>query len=313
MPSPADQSTAEILRKVRQIEIRTNRMVTDAMSGAYHSVFKGQGIDFEEVREYTVGDDVRSIDWNVTARMDRAFVKKFRESRELTILLMIDLSASGDFGSADRSKRELAAEVASVLAFAALRNNDKVGLLLFTDRVEKLITPRKGRQHILRLIREILFHNPEGRGTDIAAALTAANRLLKRKAILFLISDFLQDRNGRLPDLLNPKDGSNTLLHTVRVTNQRHDLTCLISSDPREYDLPPLGILTLEDSETEELIELNTSSRAVRDAFRRDNIARRDALLRGLRRTGVGLVELATDQPYIVRLRTFFEKRSSRR
>lgn len=310
--SPIDQKTKEILRKVRQIEIRTNRMVTDAMTGAYHSVFKGQGIDFEEVREYTIGDDVRSIDWNVTARMDRTFVKKFKEERELTILLMVDVSASGDFGSADHSKRELAAEVASVLAFSALRNNDKVGLLLFSERIEKLIIPRKGRQHILRLIREILFHTPTGRGTDIAEALTTANRLLKRKAILFLISDFLQDRQGRLPDLLN-SNGDNPLLHTLRVTNQRHDLTCLISSDPREHELPAIGVLTLEDSETGELIEINTSSKSVRNAYRRENASRRDILLRGLRRTGVGLIELTTDQPYITRLRTFFEKRGARR
>lgn len=307
-----DQTTKEILRKVRQIEIRTNRMVTDAMTGAYHSVFKGQGIDFEEVREYTVGDDVRSIDWNVTARMDRAFVKKFKEERELTILLLVDLSASGDFGSAEHSKRELAAEVASVLAFSALKNNDKVGLLLFTDRIEKLIIPRKGRQHVLRLIREILFHQPAGRSTDIGEALTTANRLLKRKAILFLISDFLQDKRGRLPDLLNPA-ASDPLLHTLRVTNQRHDLTCLILSDPRETELPAVGVLTLEDSETGELIEVNTGSKAVRNAYRQENADRRSTLLRGLRRTGVGLIELATDQPYISRLRTFFEKRGARR
>ncbi len=307
-----DTTTKDILRKVRQIEIRTNRMVTDAMTGAYHSVFKGQGIDFEEVREYTVGDDVRSIDWNVTARMDRAFVKKFKEERELTILLLVDLSASGDFGSAEHSKRELAAEVASVLAFSALRNNDKVGLLLFTDRIEELIVPRKGRQHVLRLIREILFHQPKGHGTDIGEALTTANRLLKRKAILFLISDFLQDKRGRLPDLLNP-EASDPLLHALRLSNQRHDLTCLILADPREQELPSVGVLTLEDSETGELIEVNTGSKAVRSAYRKENAARRSTLLRGLRRTGVGLIELATDQPYITRLRTFFEKRGARR
>ena len=185
------ERTREILRKVRQIEIRTRRLVTDSLTGAYHSSFKGQGMDFDEVREYSPGDDVRSIDWNVTARIGTPFIKKFREERELTILLAVDLSASGNFSSNDQTIRELAAEIASVLAFSATRNDDKVGVLLFTDKVEKFIRAEKGRHHILRLIREVLFYEPEGKGTDTPGALQYLNQIQRRKAIIFLLSDFL--------------------------------------------------------------------------------------------------------------------------
>lgn len=303
--------TREILRKVRQVEIRTNRLVTDALTGAYHSVFKGQGMDFEEVREYAPGDDVRAIDWNVTAKMDRPFIKKFREERELTIMLLVDLSASGGFGSVHESKRELAAEIASVLAFSATRNNDKVGLILFTDEVETFIPPQKGRQHILRVIREILFFEPKGKGTNIVAALETANRMLKRKAIMFLLTDFLQGPDGRLPD---PNDRrGDAVFRTLRLTNKRHDLTCITLSDPREVELPDVGVLTLEDSETGQLVELNTGSRRVRDAYAQENRRRLELLQRGLRQCGVGLLPLTTDEPYINPLRLFFERRGKRR
>lgn len=195
----------DMLKKVRQIEIRTNRQVSDALAGAYHSVFKGRGMDFEEAREYQPGDEIRSIDWNVTARTGKAHVKKYREERELTMMIVVDLSASGQFGSGDSSKREIAAEIASTLAFSAARNNDKVGLVLFTKEAEHIIPPRKGRQHILRLIRDVLVFEPKHRGTDIAAALDEVNRILKRKAIVVLISDFLQGPDGKIP---NPAEKS---------------------------------------------------------------------------------------------------------
>lgn len=303
--------TRDILKKVRQVEIRTNRLVTDALTGAYHSVFKGQGMDFEEVREYAPGDDVRAIDWNVTAKMDRPFLKKYREERELTIMLLVDLSASGGFGSTHESKRELAAEIASVLAFSATRNNDKVGLLLFTDHVEKYIPPKKGRGHILRVIREILFHQPQHPGTDIAAALENLNRVLKRKSIVFLLSDFLQGPDGRLPD---PADRSGTsLFHTLSLTAKRHDLTCITLADPRESQLPDIGLLTLEDAETGQLVEIDTGNPRLRQAYTTENQRRLDALHKGLRQSGVGVLPVSTEKPYIHALRLFFEKRSRTR
>lgn len=303
--------TKEILKKVRQVEIRTNRLVTDALSGAYHSVFKGQGMDFEEVREYAPGDDVRSIDWNVTAKMDKPFIKKFREERELTIMLLVDLSASGNFGSSHESKRELAAEIASVLAFSATRNNDKVGLLLFSSEVEAFIPPKKGRQHILRVIREILFFEPRHKGTDIVGALETLNHMLKRKAIVFLLSDFLQGPDGRLP---NPADkAGDAVFHKLALTNKRHDLTCITLSDPREAELPDVGVLTLEDAETGQLVELNTGSAAIRKSYAQENARRLHLLEKGLRQNGVGVLPVSTDQPYINALRQFFERRSHRR
>ncbi|MEO0794124.1 MAG: DUF58 domain-containing protein [Verrucomicrobiota bacterium] len=305
------QSTREILRKVRQIEIRTNRLVTDALTGAYHSVFKGQGMDFEEVREYAPGDDVRAIDWNVTAKMDRPFIKQFREERELTIMLMVDLSASGDFGSASESKRELAAEIASVLAFSATKNNDKVGLMLFTDEIEQFIPPRKGRQHVLRVIREILFHQPRRTGTDVVKALDTVNRMMKRKAIVFLLTDFLQGPDGRLPDPIE-KTGD-ALFRALALTNRRHDLTTVLLSDPRELTLPDIGLITLEDAETGQLVELDTSSSKVRQLYARSNRERLSGLHRGLRQSGVGALPVATGEPYVNNLRRYFESRGQRR
>ncbi len=303
--------TREILKKVRQVEIRSRRFVDDTLVGAYHSVFKGQGMDFAEVREYMPGDDVRSIDWNVTAKMDRPFVKLFEEERELTIVLAIDLSASGYFGSLERSKRELAAELACVLAFSATRNNDKVGLLLFTDEVEAYIPPKKGRAHILRVIRDTLFFEPRKRGTNIVNALQTLNRLVKRKAVVFLLSDFLTDdslswirpatrRQGDLPRML-------------RLTNRRHDLICIDLSDPREFELPSVGIVSLEDAETGEQVEVDTGNAEVRRLYARQNRVRHDALLEGFRKSGVDHFSVTTDTPYINALRAFFNRRRARR
>ena len=309
--SESAEVTRQILRKVRQVEIRSRRFVTEALVGAYHSVFKGQGMDFEEVREYAPGDDVRSIDWNVTAKMDRPFVKKYREERELTILLLVDLSASGRFGSVDQSKRELAAEMASVLAFSATRNNDKVGLILFTDKIEKFIFPRKGRQHVLRVIRDILFFLPENRGTDIPLALTYLNRLIKRRAIVFLLSDFLTEES--LAWIRPVSSMRDDLFRTIALTNKRHDLICILLSDPRERELPDIGIVTLEDAETGEQVEIDTHNRTIRDLYRQQNARRLDAFDRSFKQTGADNLMISTEEPYINALRAFFRARERRR
>src|ERR1700689_1691132 len=238
------QSTQAKRSSMRALEIRTRRMVDESMAGAYHSVFKGRGMDFDEVREYSPGDEVRTIDWNVTARAGRAFVKKFTEERELTIFLVVDISASGNFGSGELAKRDLAAEVASVLAFSAIRNSDKVGLLLYTDRIERYLPPKKGRRHVLRVVRDILYHTPEGRGTDSVMALDVASHVLHRRAIVFLISDFETSGDAGV--------ARTALRRAVRQTNRRHDLIAVHVEDPRGKKLPNGGIVALEDSETGE-------------------------------------------------------------
>lgn len=303
--------TKRILKKVRQIEIKTNRMVTDAMAGAYHSIFKGQGMDFEEVREYAPGDDVRSIDWNVTAKMDRPFIKKFREERELTIMLLIDLSASGNFGSILESKREIAAELGSVLAFSATKNNDKVGLILFTDKIESFIPPKKGRFHVLRLIREILFFKPEKKGTDINHALDYFNRVIRKKSVVFLISDFLQDKNGNLPNFTSNLDKTerDSLIKNLELTKKRHDLICVTLTDPRELKLPQIGIITLEDSETGEQIEIDTFNKEVCRQYELENIKRINILQGTLTQKGIDTLKVSTDKPYVIALRNFLQKR----
>src|ERR1700689_94381 len=227
--------TRDILRKVRQIEIRTNRIGADSLAGHYHSVFKGRGMAFDEVREYVPGDEVRTIDWNVTARAGRPFVKKFTEERELTILLVVDISASGNFGSGAQSKRDLAAELASLLAFSAICNSDKVGLLLYTDRIEQFLPPKKGRRHVLRVVREILFHEPVGRGTDGVKALDVVNHVLHRRAIVFMISDFQSPGD--------PTRVAAEMRRAMRQTNRRHDLVAVHIEDARERTLPDLGVL----------------------------------------------------------------------
>ncbi len=305
----SDQIT-EMLKKVRQIEIRTNKQVSEALAGAYHSVFKGRGMDFEEAREYQAGDEIRSIDWNVTARTGKAHVKKYREERELTMMIVVDLSASGSFGSGDSSKREIAAEIAGTLAFSAARNNDKVGLALFTNEVEEIIPPRKGRKHILRMIRDVLAYQPIKRGTNIAAALDDVNRMLKRKAIVVLISDFLQGPDGTIP---NPDDRTKSeLFKALDITNRRHDLVCFEIIDPRETSLPNLGVITLEDSETGEVVSVNTSSASVRKEYEDVNAKRLAEFKRALNRSKIDLLEVRTDKPYITALKRFFERRAKR-
>ena len=293
------------MRGMRRLEIRTRRMVNDSLAGAYHSVFKGRGMNFDEVREYTPGDEVRSIDWNVTARAGRTFVKKYTEERELTIFLIVDVSASLQFGSAALSKRDLAAELAAVLAFSAIRNSDKVGLLLYTDRVERYLPPKRGRRHVLRTVRDILYHAPAGVGTDSIKALDAANRILHRRAIVFLISDF--ELPGETPA------ARAQLRRAMRQTNRRHDLIAVHVEDPRERELPNVGILALEDAETGETVEIDTASRWVRDRFRETAIERARRLAGDFRAEGIDTLRLQTDSPYLPALQRFFKTRERRR
>ncbi|MBI5388692.1 MAG: DUF58 domain-containing protein [Verrucomicrobia bacterium] len=302
----------EILKKIRQIELRTRRLVSETLAGQYHSVFKGQGMNFEEVREYQPGDEVRSIDWNVTARMNHPFVKKFVEERELTLMLLVDVSGSGLFGSGEQSKRELAAEIASVLAFSAIRNNDKVGLILFTDEVEKYMPPRKGRRYVLRVIREILFYEPQRRGTNLLGALDFLNRVTHHKAIAVVISDFLDERRGEIR-AVTPGQALDPVGVSLRRANRRHDVVAVQITDRFELQLPALGRLILRDAETGEVTELNTG-----DARRRRRFAeeREQALAewqRLFRKAGVDSIQLRTDQPYAVALGRFFETREKRR
>ncbi len=290
---------------MRQLEIRTRRLVNDSLAGTYHSVFKGRGMDFDEVREYSPGDEVRTIDWNVTARAGRTFVKKFTEERELTIFLLVDISASGNFGSGALSKRDLAAELASVLAFSAIRNSDKVGLLLFTDRVERYLPPKKGRRHVLRVARDILYHTPEGTGTDVVKALDVVNRVLHRRAIVFLISDFESPKD--------PVSARAELRRAMRRTNRRHDLIAVHVEDPREKELPNVGIIALEDAETGEIIELDTASASVRKRFNERSAQRSRELVSDFRSEGIDTLQLQTDSPYMPALQRFFKIRERRR
>jgi uncharacterized protein (DUF58 family) len=310
----------EILKKIRQIELRTTRLVSETLGGQYHSVFKGQGMNFEEVREYQPGDEVRSIDWNVTARMNHPFVKKFVEERELTLMLVVDLSGSGLFGSRDQSKRELAAELASVLAFSAIRNNDKVGLILFTEEVEKYIPPKKGRRHVLRVIREILCFQPTKRGTNFGGALDVLNRLTRRHAIVVVISDFLfeqrpaaeGERNRAGGYLLSPTLGPRTW-PALRQANRRHDVIAIQVVDRFELELPSLGRLVFTDAETGEMIEINTHDARKRRAFAERRAKHQAELLRVLRSANIDAIEVRTGEPYAAALGAFFETREKRR
>jgi uncharacterized protein (DUF58 family) len=294
----------EIVRKVRHIEVRTRRLVDDAVAGHYHSVFRGSGIDFDEVREYVPGDDVRTIDWNVTARAGHPYVKKFREDRELTILLLVDVSGSLDFGSTVVSKRDLEAELASVLALSATRNNDKVGLILFTDEVELYVPPKKGRFHVLRVVREILGARPRRRGTDVERALRFASDVTSRRAIVFLLSD--------LQSCPAPARHAG-LVDAIRLVGRRHDLVVMHVRDARESALPKAGLLTLEDAETGELVELDTGKRRTRESFQRLAEAHRLEAERMFRREGVDSLEIDTAKPYLPALLGFFKTRERRR
>ena len=298
------QITKEILKKVRQVEVRTSRLVNDTLAGNYHSVFKGRGMNFDEVREYVPGDDIRAIDWNVTARTGIPHIKKFTEERELTIMLMIDVSGSGDFGSGAGSKREMMAELGSILAFSARRNNDKVGLILFTDFVELYVPPKKGRSHILRVIREILFFQPQGTKTDLLLPLDFINRVAKRRCVTFLLSDFC------LPGVF--EETLSRLQPKLQITNRRHDLISMIVSDPREHQLPDVGWLTLEDAESGAQVEVNTSDPAIRRGYAELAASQQKRLHRAIRSAGLDLLDLSTDQPYLPPLLNFFKARQRR-
>ncbi len=311
----------EILKKIRQIEIRTNRLVSETLAGQYHSVFKGQGMNFDEVREYQPGDDVRSIDWNVTARMNHPFIKKFVEERELTVMLLVDLSGSGLFGSVAQSKRELAAEIASVLAFSAIRNNDKVGLILFSEGVEKFIAPRKGRKHVLRVIREILFYEPHRRGTDLNTALDFMLRVLPHRAIVVILSDFLGQTAPTRPEIAAHLRRKAVLSETLgqasftvlRQANRRHDVVAVQITDRFELELPALGRLVLKDAETGEVVEVNTGDERKRAAFAQRQMKTQAERLKLFRGANIDSIQLRTDQPYASALGRFFEMREKRR
>jgi uncharacterized protein (DUF58 family) len=289
-------TSQEILKKVRRIEIRTNRLVNESLAGEYHSVFKGRGMEFDEVREYTMGDDIRTIDWNVTSRMGHPYVKKFVEERELTVMLVVDASASGDFGTVGSTKRDVAAEVCALLAFSAIRNSDRVGLLVFTDREERYVPPRKGRNHVLRVIREVLTFEPVGRRTDLKLALESLSRGIRRRSVAFVVSDFLDSGYEQ----------------ALRIANRKHDLIAVSLSDPREMDLPPVGILELEDAETGRTLLVDTWDRRVRARFAAEARGRIEARRRLFRQNKVDSVELTTGLPYDVPLVRFFRDRARR-
>ena len=287
----------EILKQVRRIEISTRGLVNEVFSGEYHSVFKGRGMNFAEVREYQYGDDIRSIDWNVTARTGSPFVKVFEEERELTVMLVVDVSASCDFGTRERLKGEVAVEICALLAFSAIKNNDKVGLIIFSDRIEKFVPPRKGRRHVLRVLRELLYHRPEGRGTDITAALEYLTHVQRKKAVAFLVSDFRDDGFDR----------------ALAIAGRRHDLIAVRVGDERERELPPLGLLELEDPETGERVIVNTSNLEFRTAFGDHVERKRVELDRTFRRSKVDVIDIETGRPYVKPLMLFFQDRARRR
>jgi uncharacterized protein (DUF58 family) len=293
----------ELFRTIRQIEIRTRHLVNDSFAGEYHAIFKGRGMEFDEVREYQPGDDVRTIDWNVTARMGHPYVKRYVEERELTVMLAFDASASGLFGTQRRLKRELAAELGAVLAFSAISNNDKVGLLAFTDDVELHIPPRKGRRHVLRLIRDLLAFEPQRRGTDIVAALDRLNHTLKRRAIVFLISDLMQgDEAG----------SRETFDRALLTTNRRHDLVAVTITDQREISWPDVGLVALEDAESGARLWVDSGSPAWRKAFVQRSAALRQSRNAAIRRAQMDHIDVVVGEDYVIPLLSFFRARARR-
>jgi uncharacterized protein (DUF58 family) len=314
---------SELLATVRRVEVRTNRLVNDTMVGAYLSHFKGRGMDFEELREYIPGDDVRDIDWNVTYRMGRPFVKRYREERELPVVLAVDISASSAFGSLRRTKREFATEIAATLALSASRSSDKVALLLFTDEAELFLPPRKGRRHILRVLREMLAYEPKHKGTNIPVALNFVNHVVKRRSIVFLMTDFLhsfapsEGRAGSPLPAVGPQGAARPaqrdVIQELGLTNARHDLVCLHLHDPREDTLPAAGLLTIEDAETGELLELDSGRAGVRERFAQINASRLAELDRALNRAGVETLRFTTATDFAPTLQRFFETRRGRR
>jgi uncharacterized protein (DUF58 family) len=288
--------TRDILRKVRRIEIVTNRLVNDVMAGEYHSVFKGRGIEFDEVRTYTEGDDIRTIDWNVTARTGYPHVKRYAEERQLTVVIAVDVSGSARFGSRNELKAEVQTELAALFAFSAIKNNDRVGLLLFSDDVEKFIPPKKGRRHVLRVIREVMGFEPERTGTNINTALEYLNRVLSRKSIIFLISDFIS------PDFRK----------VMSVTNKHHDLITLAVTDPREMEIPPVGLLRLEDAETGEIMIVDSSDALTRKVFAQEAQQEQEKLFELFRSLGVDSIKVMAGEDYVKPLIKLFRKRARR-
>ena len=284
----------ELFRKIRRVEIRTKGLVENVFGGEYHSAFRGRGIEFSEVRPYQIGDDVRSIDWNVSARMGEPYIKLFEEEREQTLLLMVDISGSGDFGSCGATKREVAAEICAVLGFSAIRNNDKVGLLLFSDEIERFVPPKKGRRHVLRIIRDLYVHEPASKGTNVKAALDHAHHMLNRRAIVILVSDFLDAGYDK----------------ALRTLAQKHDVVAIRLLDPREEALPKVGLLSLTDSETGRPVLVDTSSKATRNAFSARAADREAAVQSALKRARVETVTVRTDADYVEPLVAFFKRRN---
>jgi uncharacterized protein (DUF58 family) len=286
----------DIIRRIRKLEIRTRKVVADMLAGQYHSVFKGRGMAFSEVRQYQAGDEIRIIDWNVTARMNEAYVKVFTEERELTVMLLVDVSASKEFGSRERSKGEVAAEVAAQIAFSAIANNDRVGLILFSDRVEKVVPPRKGRTHVMRLVSDILTFQPQGKGTDLSAGLTYLNRVARRKTVTFLISDFLAEGYEQ----------------PLRLVGRKHDLVPVVIADPLEQELPRMGLVEMEDPETGERFVVDTSDPRVRSRFARAMHEQREARRKLFKRLELDSVELAAGDDHGMALVRFFRARARR-
>lgn len=286
----------EILKEIRRIQITTSRMVTDVFAGQYQSVFKGRGIEFHEVREYAPGDEIRFIDWNVTARTGHPFIKKFVEERELTVMLLLDMSASSYFGTSVQLKMQLAAKICSLLAFSAIKNNDRVGFIAFTDRIEKFIPPRKGLRHVLRVIRETLYFKPQGSGTDINVALEYLNRVMTRKSVVFIISDFFA------PDFKK----------RLAVTNKRHDVVAVTITDPRELELPDAGLVKLFDPEKKRDFVLDTSDKALRLEYAQKNEKRARERSRLFSSVSVDAIDVRTDVPYAKSLMKFFKTRERR-
>ena len=286
----------EVMRQIRRIQIRTSRMVNDILAGQYESVFKGQGMEFKEVREYVPGDDIRMIDWNVTARTNIPHVKMLAEERELTVMLMVDASGSGRFGSVGRFKNELAAELCAVLAFSAIKNNDKVGLIIFADDIELYIPPSKGRRHVLRVIREVLFFKPKGRGSNIPHALHFLNGVTKRRAVAFLVSDFMADAYET----------------ALRVANRRHDMIAVTVTDPREESLDDVGLAAVVDAETGSETLVNTSDETVRKAYALEAVKRVKAREKIFQRTRIDAINVRTDRPYVAEIYRFFRMRERR-
>lgn len=287
----------DILKKVKRIEIQTRGLVNDVFSGEYHSVFKGRGMEFAEVRQYQIGDDVRTIDWNVSARMGHPFVKVFEEERELTVMLVVDVSSSGNFGTYERMKGEIAIEICALLAFSAIKNNDKVGLIIFTDRIEKYVPPKKGKKHVLRVLRELLYHRPEGRGTNIALALEYLSRIIHRRSVVFLVSDFISDDYQK----------------ALQIANKRHDLVAITITDPREMELPDIGFVELEDAETGETILLDTADATTRGLFSSKTSKAKELRDKMLRSMNMDSIDVRTDVSYVEPLIRFFRMRAKRR